>query len=91
MISLHSETQLIDQLIQQNTNENFAVFLRWHFFVRISVLGRIWLFYWVPTSYVMVSPFTCSVRSDCSFCWHWGNCLPSLFTRSFHNIAEING
>jgi len=28
MISLHSETQLIDQLIQQNTNENFAVFLR---------------------------------------------------------------
>jgi len=24
------------------------------------------------------------VRGDCSFCWYWWNCWPSLFILSFY-------
>ena len=26
------------------------------------------------------------VRGDCSWCWYWGNCWPSLLNLSFHNV-----
>ena len=28
------------------------------------------------------------VRGDCSFCWYWLNCWPSLFKLSFHNTSK---
>jgi hypothetical protein len=30
------------------------------------------------------------VRGDCSFCWYWWNCWPSLFKLSLHNVAIIS-
>jgi len=27
-----------------------------------------------------------AVRGDCSLCWYWWNCLPSLFKLSYHNF-----
>jgi len=27
------------------------------------------------------------VRGDCSFCWYWLNCWPSLLKLSFHNLV----
>ena len=29
------------------------------------------------------------VRGDCSFCWYWLNCWPSLFKLSFHDFSYI--
>jgi len=41
-----------------------------------------------PMSYVVVCCFVCvqwiKVKGDCSFCWYWGNCWPSLYKVSFH-------
>ena len=31
------------------------------------------------------------VRGDCSFCWYWRNCWPSLFKLSFHKLYSKNG
>jgi hypothetical protein len=28
------------------------------------------------------------MRGDCSFCWYWWNCWPSLFKFSFHNLSQ---
>jgi len=28
------------------------------------------------------------VLGDCSFCWHWWNCWPSLFKLSFHSKVD---
>ena len=39
-----------------------------------------------PTSYVLVFfMFIVQMRGDCSFCWYWWNCWPSLFKISFYN------
>ena len=30
------------------------------------------------------------MRGDCSFCWYWWNCWPSLFNLSFHKMTRMS-
>ena len=48
---------------------------------------------WFPTSYVVILLYCvlwAKLRGDCSFCWYWWKCWPSLFKLSFHKSFKID-
>ena len=48
---------------------------------KVSVQDKFWVFWFFFLQWL-------AVRSECSFCWYWWNCLPSQFKLLFHNCIQ---
>ena len=55
--------------------------------------------HWLNRCNVVVNPITIwsrprrppKMRVDCSFCWYWSSCWPSLFQLAFHDAILLIG